>query len=972
MDHDVPLIPGTEGPVSLEEAKAFLASLDQGSAIMLKALAGGGGRGMRAVRSAEELASAYARCQAEAEAAFGNGALYAEQLIEYARHIEVQIVGDGTGAVSHLWERECSLQRRHQKLVEIAPSPSLSEPVRQQLIDASLRLASAARFRNLGTFEFLVDDADGYAFIEANPRLQVEHTVTEAVTGLDLVQIQLKLAAGATLDDLGLTQEQVPPPRGYAIQTRINLETLDERGGVTPSGGTLAAFEPPTGPGVRLDTFGYSGYTTSPHFDSLLAKLIVHTPSDDFKAAVTRAYRALNEFRIEGPATNIPFLLNLLKRPELADNAVHTRFIDDHIQALAPSGDHRTRHFAAEAPPQVAPTEAEIAVPAGCSAVPAPMQGIVVEITAEPGLPVRQGQQIAVLEAMKMQHIVTAPVSGFLREVLAATGDSVNSGVPLAFIEEADVATDEVQDEQAVDLGAIRPDLADTLERHAINSDSRRPEAVAKRHKLGLRTARENVEDLCDPDSFIEYGALTLAAQRSRRSMQDLLKMSPADGLVTGIGSVNGAQYPEDRARTLVIAYDYTVFAGTQGAINHGKKDRMFQLAEQWRLPVVLFAEGGGGRPGETDSYKVAGLDVPTFAQYARLSGLVPRVAVVNGRCFAGNAALAGMSDILIATEPTTLGMGGPAMIEGGGLGVYQPEEVGPVAMQAPNGVIDVVVRDEAEAVQCAKQALSYFQGDQTDWEAEDQRWLRRSIPENRLRTYDIRALIDTLADRGSVLELRRAFAPGMITAFIRIEGRAFGLIANNPGHLAGAIEADGADKAARFMQLCDAFDLPIVSLCDTPGIMVGPAAEETALVRHAARMFTTAANIDVPLFTLVLRKGYGLGAQAMAGGSFRDNVFIASWPTGEFGGMGLEGAVRLGYRKELAAVEDPTERQALFEQMVAKAYEHGKATNMASVFEIDAVIDPADSRRWLLRGLRSMPPAPPRHGKKRAFVDTW
>jgi acetyl-CoA carboxylase carboxyltransferase component len=363
---------------------------------------------------------------------------------------------------------------------------------------------------------------------------------------------------------------------------------------------------------------------------------------------------------------------------------------------------------------------------------------------------------------------------------------------------------------------------------------------------------------------------------------------------------------------------------------------------------------------------------VSAFALYGKLSGLVPRIGITTGRCFAGNAALLGASDVVIATKDSNIGMGGPAMIEGGGLGIFTPDEVGPMAVQISNGVIDIVVDDEAEAMVVAKQYLSYFQGRVEQWERHDQRLLRSVIPENRLRIYDIRAVIKTLADVDSVLELRAGFGLGMITAFARIEGRPIGIIANNPAFLSGAIDSQGADKAARFMQLCDAFDIPILSLCDTPGIMVGPEAEKTGLVRHAARMFVTGSSITVPLFTIVLRKGYGLGAQAMAGGGFKASIFTVTWPTGEFGGMGLEGAVKLGYRKELEAITDPDERAKAFETRVASMYQHGKAVNYATAFEIDDVIDPVESRQWIMAGLKSTPAAPPRQGKKRPFVDTW
>jgi acetyl-CoA carboxylase carboxyltransferase component len=442
--------------------------------------------------------------------------------------------------------------------------------------------------------------------------------------------------------------------------------------------------------------------------------------------------------------------------------------------------------------------------------------------------------------------------------------------------------------------------------------------------------------------------------------------------LVAGIGAVNSSLFGETAARCALMSYDYTVLAGTQGSQNHHKKDRLFELAERWRLPVVFFTEGGGGRPGDTDGLGVAGLDCLAFQYFGALSGLVPLVGITSGRCFAGNAALLGCCDVVIATEGSNIGMGGPAMIEGGGLGVFRPEEVGPLAVQVANGVVDIAVRDEAEAVAVAKKYLSYFQGSLQGGPCADQRLLRAIIPENRLRVYDVRGVIETLADTASVLELRRGFGHGMVTAFARVDGRPIGIIANNPTHLAGAIDSDGADKATRFMQLCDAFDIPILMLCDTPGIMVGPESEKTALVRHAARMFVTGANITVPFFTIVLRKGYGLGAQAMAGGSFKAPIFTVAWPTGEFGGMGLEGAVKLGYRNELAALEDPKERKALYDEMVERMYQHGKGVSMASHFEIDDVIDPAESRTWITRALRSVPPPPARTGKKRACVDTW
>ena len=595
--------------------------------------------------------------------------------------------------------------------------------------------------------------------------------------------------------------------------------------------------------------------------------------------------------------------------------------------------------------------------------VASPLQGTVVHVEVEPGAVLRAGQPVVVVESMKMEHLIAAEYAGLVIAIRVAAGDTVMPGDPVVVIDERAVLDEDPPDgDPDAPAGEIRADLAEVIDRHAVGLDAARPDAVARRRRSGQRTARENIDDLCDPGSFTEYGPLVIAAQRRRRPVDDLIRKTPADGLVGGVGTVGG--HP-----VVAMTYDYTVLAGTQGLQNHRKKDRLFDLAERSRLPVVLFAEGGGGRPGDTDGIGVSGLGCMAFYLFARLSGLVPLVGITSGRCFAGNAALLGCCDVVIATAGSNIGMGGPAMIEGGGLGIVTPEQVGPMGVQVPNGVVDVAVADEAEAVDVARRYLSYFQGRSETWSAPDQERLRDVIPANRLRVYDVRHVIDGLADHGSILELRRAFAPGMVTALARVEGRAIGVVANNPVHLAGAIDAEGADKAARFMQLCDAFDVPVLFLCDTPGIMVGPAAEQTALVRHVSRLFVTGANLTVPTFTIVLRKGYGLGAQAMAGGSFHAPFFTVAWPSGELGGMGLEGAVRLGYRNELAASEDP---DALWAELVGRLYEQGRAVNAASFFELDDVIDPADSRRWITMGLTSAPPPVPRAGKKRPNIDTW
>ncbi|HET6810726.1 MAG TPA: carboxyl transferase domain-containing protein [Acidimicrobiales bacterium] len=960
----VPVLDATPGAVGVDEARSFVAAL--GGPAVIKAVAGGGGRGLRVVAGPAEVEEAWSRCRSEAEAAFGVPGVYVERRLYPARHLEVQVVGDSAGGLAVVGDRECSLQRRHQKLVEVGPAPGLTPAVRTALAEAALAMATAARCTSLVTFEFLADASDPsrFWFIEANPRLQVEHTVTEEVTGLDLVRAQLLIAAGADLGSLGITAGPAgAAARGASVQLRVNAEVMGADGTVRPAAGTVTRFDLPGGPGVRVDTAGRVGWRANPRMDTLLAKLVVHVPEPDTGAAVTQAALALSELRVDGVATNAAFLANLIGHPAVAAGAVHTGFVEENLEALLPepaeAGEDEVGDPAVDGPGRV---------------VAAPLQSTVVAVDVAVGDLVAGGAQLVVLEAMKMEHVVTAPVAGRVGAVLVAPGQALSEGAPLVLLEPAEVGGDGPDGAEVTwDPDRIRPDLAEVNDRHTLTRDGSRPDAVGRRRRTGQRTARENVADLCDPGSFVEYGSLVIAAQRRRRSVEDLIERTPADGLVAGTATVNAELFGADRSRCVVVAYDYTVLAGTQGLQNHRKKDRMFELAAEWRAPVVVFTEGGGGRPGDTDGSGVSGLDCMAFNLFGRLSGLVPLVGINSGRCFAGNAALLGCCDVVIATRGSNIGMGGPAMIEGGGLGVFRPEDVGPMSVQVPNGVVDVEVADEAEAVETARRYLSYFQGVVGSWDCGDQRRLRALVPENRLRVYDVRTVVDSLADSDSVLELRRHFGPGMVTALARVEGRPLGIIANNPLHLAGAIDADGADKAARFMQLCDAFGLPILFLCDTPGIMVGPDAERAALVRHCARLFVTGASLTVPFFTVVLRKGYGLGAQAMAGGSFKAPAFCVAWPTGEFGGMGLEGAVRLGYRRELDAVEDPDEREKLFDEMVARMYQHGKALNTATYFEIDDVIDPADTRPWITAALRmSGEPQVPLSGKRRPCVDTW
>ncbi len=601
--------------------------------------------------------------------------------------------------------------------------------------------------------------------------------------------------------------------------------------------------------------------------------------------------------------------------------------------------------------------------------VTSPLVGTVIDVARSSDV-VTEGTTIVLIESMKMEYAVAAPRDGIVGHVAVAAGDAVVVGQRLVDLSPGAAPVTSLQETRgAVDVAELR--LEELRQRERLLTDDARPLAVERRRRHGLRTARVNVDDLVDAGSFVEYGRFAYAAQTQRREVDDLIATTPRDGLIAGIGTVNAAYFGDDASSCAVLSYDYTVLAGTQGHRNHQKKDRLFDIVERLRLPVVFFTEGGGGRPGDTDHAVVTGLNTEAFQLFARLSGLVPSIGVAAGRCFAGNAALLGCCDVIVACEGASIGMGGPAMIEGGGLGVVDPDDVGPVDVHVKAGSVDVVVADEAAAVVAVKRLLSYAQGSWPTASAADQDLVRTVLPGDRRRIYDVRPLLDLLFDAGSVTELREGFGLGMVTALARLDGRAVGVIANNPTHLSGAIDASGADKAARFLQLLEAWGLPVVSVVDTPGFMVGPEAEATGLVRHVSRLFVAGAALSVPIVSVITRRGYGLGAQAMCGGSFTAPLLTVAWPQAELGGMGLEGAVRLGFRRELEAIEDDSERQTAMDHMIERAYERGRALNVAAHLELDDVIDPALTRDLLIRTLRAAP-GRVRDLRSHRFVDTF
>ncbi|KAM9864850.1 Carbamoyl-phosphate synthase large chain [Leucobacter aridicollis] len=931
-------VPEATGVLTSPEAALKLLERHPGG-IALKAVAGGGGRGIALVADPQELPAALKRCQSEALHGFGDDRVFAEQLIHDARHIEVQAIGAADG-VRTLGDRDCSLQRRRQKLIEVAPAPGLDGAVREAIHDAAQRLLRAIDFTSLATVEFLVNGSE-WVLLEVNPRIQVEHPVTEATTGVDLVACQIAIALGSRLADLELGEHVLGLASvGYAIELRIAAETIDAEGTPLPAVGVITEFGVPTGPGIRIDTWIQRGSRIGARYDTLLAKVIVSGP--DASTLQRRARTALSEFVCDGVATNVAFLQAVLEQATLGGST--TRWVDEHASALVEAASHAEP---SSGEIHVSPTAVDRASPSlqsehghppdGLAAderiVPSPITGTVVSLEGAPG-------ELGLIEAMKMHHVVPAPPHRSAR-ALVAVGDTVTTGQAVfAIIPEERAAAREQNHARTP-----HPGVEEVQRRHVGVLDAARPHATTKTHSRGRRTARENLADLLVPGSFVEYGPLAIAAQTGKREISDLIANTSGDGIIGGVGLIDTPVGPR---QGVVMSYDYMVLAGTQGARGHAKTDRLLQVAAAKHLPVVLFAEGGGGRPGDTDIAPGAHLDVQSFAAFAALKGNVPIVTIVSGRCFAGNAALAGVGDLIVATEDANIGMGGPAMIEGGGLGTWRAEDIGPTALHAQTGAIDLVVSDDAAAVTAAKRFLGYFGDRHESFEAPDPAEARSVVPGDRLRAFSMRAAVESVVDVGSFFELRAASAPGAITGLARVEGRAVAVIANDNTHLGGAIDVAAARSFIEHVALADAHGIPIVSFIDTPGFMVGPEAEREPGVKVFGSLFVAGAQLRSPLGVIIVRKSYGLGAMAMAAGSLHESQFTVAWPSGELGPMGLEGAVRLGHAKELAAIVDPSLRDKRYSELVTASYEQGRALTAAMVFDVDDVIDPAETRKWI------------------------
>lgn len=885
----VPTLESTTGDhATLSEIQSFAIQLEdrsKGNAKMIiKAVNGGGGRGMRVVDLSQAntknlIEEAFSACSREAKASFGDEKLYAERFLSEARHIEVQIIGDGRGNVTHLWERECSIQRRHQKVIEIAPSPTLTSKVRHQILQASLNMAREVKYKNLGTFEFLLLPQTGeFFFMEINPRIQVEHTITEAITGQDLVAIQLRIALGCTMNELDIQNNTILPSR-TAIQTRINAEKFLPDGNVIPTSGKLTFFNLPSGPNIRIDTSAHPPnrlqfYQQTPLFDSLLAKVIFTAPT--YPLAVQFSSSALATSVIDGIDSNLFFVRSLLQQEAIRTNkGVHTRFIEENFDKLFKSAqalqqESVTRNGRSDnvqdnqqnSSPQNAPPE-------GLKSIKSPLSGLVTQVSVKVGEKVQKGQEVALLESMKMEHVIRAEIRGIVKQILTKKGSSINEDDAILFIESSDSDKDENEDQSSItnekeeDSNELRPDLEELIKIKNLQSDESRQTAVKRRKAAGYLTARENIERLIDKGTFIEWGDLMFAAQRTRMDEEELRERTSNDGVITGWATVNGKLFDKkefqsaSNARCALCIYDYMVLAGTQGYFHHLKLDRLFRSILQNPAPVIVYAEGGGGRPGDVDlvNMKVGGLDTPSFALLAAIQARgYPSIGLANGYTFAGNAALLGTCDIVVATEggakdalkpgSTSTGMGGPAMIEGGGLGKVAPQDVGKVDIHFKNGDYDIVVPTEREASTIIKQLIGFFQGhlDLPHWKySKNENDLRKSLPKQRTRAYEVRNVIEMLSDDNSFIELGKGWGHSLVTGLARFAGQPIGILASSVlSPLGGAIDVQSAKKATRLVNMLHRTKAAhLLILCDTPGFMVGTPAEKEGGLRAFAEFFS-------------------------------------------------------------------------------------------------------------------------------------
>ncbi|MBS0405095.1 MAG: hypothetical protein JSS17_01835 [Proteobacteria bacterium] len=939
LSSKVPVLPGTTGATSLDEVRAFAATH---GAVMIKAVAGGGGRGMREVTDPKFLTEAYEQASSEAGKAFGESAVYVEKLLLQPRHIEVQILGDGAGAVLDFGERDCSIQRRHQKLVEVAPSPWLRDALRARIIAAAQHLARGVNYAGLGTFEFLVS-GDEFWFMEANPRVQVEHTVTEQVTGIDLVVAQLRVADGARLDDLGL---QAPvASRGIAIQVRVNAETLDANGSPVPSAGTLRRFDMPAGPGVRVDTYGYRGYRTSPRYDSLLAKVIVH--GANLKQATVRMGAALEECAIDGVATNLDLLHAIVSSSVFVSDPWDTGFIAQHLASLR--GHRRPQVFADEASSEEQ-GNAAAKLPAGAEPVLAPCPGVVLRVDVESGSVVGPGATVAVIEAMKIEHFVQVTNGLRVQGVAVQVGDVVAAGEVLVYgslVDGIAPVTNAAQP-QSSERGWA-PEVAEIERRRTCAMAMGGPEKVARQHREGKLDARARITALADAGSFSEIGALAgFAAYDDPSGQADFT----AANFVAGTARLDG--------RKVVLGVDdFTLRAGSGDAAIHAKQIFAERYAQEMRLPMVRLLDGASGG-GSVKMASDAGFTYipvnPGWDAVVDNLSLVPVVSAALGPAVGLGAARMVMSHLSVMVEGIgQLFTAGPPVVLGGTGERLTKEELGGVSIHASNGSIERIVASEQAAFDTIRRFLSYLPSSvfelapviATDDPSERREHsLLSAVPRNSRHSYDLQQILAAIFDQGSVFTYAD-YGGGTITALARLAGHPVGVLATDPAQ-GITMSVEGALAVTRLVDLCETFHLPIVSLTDQGGMTIGLAAERAATIRHGARAIAAVYQARVPQAEVIIRRVYGVGGAGIINRHRASRSW--AWPSGDWGSLPSKGGIEAAFRAQIAASSDP---EAELARLAALMDAVTSPFRTAEHFGVQDIIDPRESRPLLCDWVR-------------------
>jgi acetyl/propionyl-CoA carboxylase alpha subunit/acetyl-CoA carboxylase carboxyltransferase component len=971
----VPIVRGSDGSLATA-AEALAAAATIGYPVMLKAAAGGGGRGMRLVERPEDLPAAFERCAGEAAAAFGNGSLFMEKAVTRPRHVEVQVLADGAGNVVHLFDRDCSVQERNQKVIEVAPAPFLEQGLQERIWADAVKLAREGRYLNAGTFEFLVLPERGeHFFLECNPRIQVEHTVTEQVTGVDLVEAQFQLAAGANLASLGLgAQESIPRPKRFAVQARV----------VARGVGTIESYREPSGAGVRVDSCGYQGWAPPPQFDPMFAKVIGSSGlSGSYLSAVDRTLRALEEFEIGGLPTNLPELAAMLAHPVLREAEARTTFLGEHPEIAEAAAAARPKaRPAGPRMPVRGPVHSLSAAPSlpvapGQVGVECPLTGTVIEVRAREGQAVMPGDILLAVSSMKMETNVTAPCAGTVAAVQELRpGDSVTAGQVVAAIAAADGAV--LVDASGSGGETWAPLLSQIARLQGIAAERFAPESrdpgVVRQRSRGKLTCRERIDLLLDAGSFREVGSVAGFASYSEDG--EIADFTPANH-VGGWGKIEGRQ-------VIVCADDFTSRGGhSDGAIG-AKASYLDRLALELRTPSIRLLDGssGGGsvasmvpaqrKEGESAAQESSGAITAgrprvtgtggSFlpghlgsTMYAEQLSTVPVVNVLLGSVVGIGAAKAvlGHFSVMVRDIAQLFVAGPPVVSHAMGYDITK-EDLGGWQVHCTNGSVDNLAETEEEAVAQTRRFLSYLpsnvyeappvlpprSSDPADRRNEE---LFTLIPRKRTTTFDIRRAIRLMADEGSFFEVGPLWGTDQVTGFVRFNGHPLGVIASDSRHInGGALTADGCSKLIRHLDLCDLFHIPVLNLVDNPGFAVGLEHETTGTIRKGGEWMIAFAQVRVPLFTVLMRRSFGVAGNNYATPQSSPSVRIA-WPAADVGGIPPEGGIEAAYKRQLAEAPDP---EALRAELYARIESARGPLGPLSRFQLEEIVDPRDTRR--------------------------